>query len=96
MTKLIPLSEIPSAARTIEAAARNSFGSREKALACAAYRIEVASGCHSRPSFDPPVIGWTCTKQAAEALSSRRTYMPGGTSHCRVTYSYLPEMAEAV
>lgn len=89
MTKLIALSEIPAAARRTESAARKSYSSRDAALQAAEYRIEVAPGCHGRPSFDPPVLGWVCSRDAAVALSSRLTHMPGGTSHHRVAYSHV-------
>lgn len=87
MPKLYNLSDIPAAARKIESAARKQYPSRSAALDAATYRIEEAPGCHSQPYFDPPVLGWTITECAAEALSARLTHMPGGTSHHRITYT---------
>jgi len=83
MTKLIPLSEIPSHARAAERAARKSYPSRAAALDSAQNKLVVAPGCHSAPYFDPPVIGWTLTSAAAAAYAAQRTQMPDGSSHCR-------------
>lgn len=80
-TTLIPLADIPHSGRTIEAEARRRYANRKTALEEAQYRIEVAPGCHDRPHFDPPVVGWVVTRAAAVALCDRLTYMPGGTSH---------------
>jgi hypothetical protein len=84
MTKLIPLNEIPSKARKIESSLRRAAGSRERALEVSTYRIVTAPGCHSEPYFDPPVLSWVLSREAAEALSAQLTHMPGGTSHHRV------------
>lgn len=85
-TTLIPLANItPRSARTIEAEARRRYANREDALDAAQYRIDVAPGCHSRPYFDPPVVGWVLTRAAARALCDRPTHMPGGTSHHRMS-----------
>ena len=83
-TKLIPLSEIPTTtARRRESDARRRFASRDDALQAAEYRLVVAPGCHSRPYFDPPVIGWVCTEAAASAYAAQQTHMPGGSCHQR-------------
>lgn len=83
--KLIPLSEIPYSARATESTARAQCGSRDAALEEAQYHIVAAPGCHGRPYFDPPSVGWTITRQAAEAYTSQATRMPDGTSHRRAT-----------
>jgi hypothetical protein len=85
MTKLIPLKDVPVAARKIEAAERARLG--DGALEEASYRIEVAPGCHGKPHFDPPVLGWVCTRDAAEALAARLTRMPDHSTHRRTSYS---------
>lgn len=87
MANLYNLSDIPTAARKLESAARKQYPSRTAALDAATYRIEVAPGCHSRPHFDPPVLGWTITEGAAKALSERLTHMPDGSSHRMTTYT---------
>lgn len=84
MSKLIPLSSIPYAARAAEREARRAFATRVAALEAAQYRIVVAPGCHSRPYFDPPTVGWVCSREAAEALAAQQTRMPDGTSHSRL------------
>jgi hypothetical protein len=89
MTKLIPLSQIPYAARGYERTARAAYPTRSAALYAANYRIDVAPGCHSRPYFDPPVIGKVLTRAAAQAICGRLTYMPGNTSHQRATCDEL-------
>ena len=91
MTKLIPLRDIPSAARATEAAARRAHPTRAAALDAAQYRIDVAPGCHSRPYFDPPCVGWVVTRSAAEAYTAQLTHMPGGTSHRRACCDLLRE-----
>jgi hypothetical protein len=83
MTRLIPLTHIPRSVRAAESAARKSFESPAAALAAARYKLVVAPGCHSEPYFDPPVIGWTCTRAAAEAIAARVTYMPDRNHHRR-------------
>jgi hypothetical protein len=87
MNKLIPLSTIPVSARKAESEARAKLAA--EALEAASYRIEVAPGCHGRPHFDPPVLGWVCTREAAEALSARLTHMPDHSSHRRTSYSVI-------
>lgn len=52
---------------------------------------EDAPGCHSRPYWDPPMIGWVLTKDAAEALANVSTHMPGGTSHRRTVIWDRPD-----
>lgn len=83
-TSLIPLAQIPYAARAAERAARRAFATRAAALESARYELVSAPGCHSRPYFDPPSCGWVCTRVAADALAARQTHMPDGTSHCRL------------
>lgn len=90
LNKLIPLADIHLAARSVERDARKRIGNRAAALELAQYEIVVAPGCHSRPSFDPPRIGWVVSKAAAEALSARLTEMPDGTSHRRTAYVHHP------
>jgi len=82
MAKLIPLRNIPYRARRLESAARKVQGAG--ALEAASYRIDVAPGCHSRPYFDPPVVGWVCTREAATAIVAQTTKMPGNTTHRRM------------
>ena len=89
MSTLLPLASIPSAARAAERAARRAHRIKAEALEAAQYRIDVAPGCHSRPHFDPPVIGWVLTSEAAEAVTSRLTHMPGGASHRRACCEQL-------
>jgi hypothetical protein len=84
MSRLIPLADIPYAARATERAARRTYLTRAGALGAAAHRIVVAPGCHGRPHFDPPVVGWVCTRAAADALEARTTRMPDGTTHRRL------------
>jgi len=93
MNRLIPLSEIPYAARDVERKARLAFATRSDALAAARFRIVSAPGTHSRPYGDPPVIGWCCSEDAAVALSERMTRMPGGTCHAEFAYQ-LADVAE--
>jgi hypothetical protein len=83
MPKLIPLRDIPYTARRAESAARKAAGSRAQALESARGRIVVAPGCHSRPYFDPPVVGWTMTRRAGLAVASQLTRMPDGNHHRR-------------
>jgi hypothetical protein len=83
MTRLIPLTQLPRSVRAAERAARSSFESQAAALAAATYKLVVAPGCHSGPYFDPPVIGWTCTRAGAEAYAAQLTYMPDGNHHRR-------------
>jgi hypothetical protein len=85
MTRLIPLSQIPASARAAEAKARRAYATRALALEAAQVHIVSAPGCHSRPYFDPPTIGWVLTRAAGEALSRVQTHMPDHTSHCRMT-----------
>jgi len=89
MSTLIPLAHIPHHARDAERAARREHTNRSEALEAAEYRIDVAPGCHSRPYFDPPVVGWVLTREAAEAVTARMTYMPDGTCHRRTSCSQL-------
>lgn len=86
-SKLVPLSNIPYAARSAESAARKAYRTRREAWGSAKYRLEVAPGCHSRPYFDPPVVGWVLTKAAALAVSALETRMPDGTTHRRIRCS---------
>jgi hypothetical protein len=83
-TRLIPLADIPHAARAAERHARAAYTSRAAALEAAQYRLDVAPGCHGRPYFDPPVIGWCVSRAAAAAMVEQVTHMPGGTCHRRV------------
>lgn len=89
-TTLIPLSEIPGKARDAERAWRKRFDSRSNALTAAEFKIVSAPGCHSRPYFDPPVIGWIGTVTAAEAYCGQLTHMPDGNSHYRARFEYTP------
>lgn len=91
MSKLIPISDIPCSARKLESRARKAAGSRSTALEVAQYEIVVAPGCHGRPNDDPPRVGWVLTRDAAEALASRQTHMPDGTSHSRLRYQLHSE-----
>jgi len=84
MTRLIPLADIPYIARDAERRARRAHATRAAALEAAQYRLVGAPGCHGRPDFDPPVIGWVCSRSAAEALEARPTHMPDGTTHRRL------------
>lgn len=84
MTDLIPLRNIPHAAREVEATERRKFATRDDALEAADLAIVLAPGCHNKPTA--PVIGWVLTLAAAEALAARVTQMPGGTSHRRLQY----------
>lgn len=84
MNKLIPLTQIPYAARAEEAKARATWPTRAMALDAATLQIVMAPGCYGGP--DAPTIGWVLTREAAEALAAMRTYMPGGTSHRRLTW----------
>jgi hypothetical protein len=88
MARLIPLADIPYSARARERQARKAYGSRAAALAGAQFEIVSAPGCHSRPSFDPPSIGWVCSRVTAEALAARLTHMPDGTSHRRLAFEF--------
>lgn len=84
MTRLIPLNQIPYTARAAESAARRQYTTRASALEAAQHRIVSAPGCHGRPYFDPPVIGWVLTIGAAEAVAAQVTRMPDGTCHRRL------------
>jgi len=87
MSSLIALKNIPTTtARRMESTARREHASRAAALEASSYQIVSAPGCHGRPPNDPPVIGWVCTREAAEAISSQETRMPGGTSHRRIAF----------
>lgn len=81
MPNLIPLRDIPARARPAESAARRRYQTRAAALDAATWRLVSAPGCHSRPADDPPVVGWTLTRAAAESVAERVIRMPGGTSH---------------
>lgn len=81
MSRLVPLADIPAVARSAERTARAAFSSRAAALAAAKYEIVQAPGAHSRPSFDPPSVGWVVTRAAADAVAAELVRMPGGTSH---------------
>jgi len=95
MAKLIPLADIPTtSARNAERSARKQYASRAAALEAAQYRIDVAPGCHSRPYFDPPVIGWLCSRAAAVAYTAQLTHMPGNTSHHRAACDQLRSEAD--
>lgn len=87
MAGLIPLKDIPHSARAAESAQRKVWG--DEALDLARYKIVTAPGCHGRPYFDPPVLGWVCTQEAAEALKARLTHMPDHSSHHRVSYIFV-------
>ena len=80
----IRLGDIPGAARAEERAARlraidlaGQDGAEEPP-----YEIVLAPGCHGEPW--PPTVGWVWTRAAAQALASRKTHMPDGSSHCRL------------
>lgn len=88
MPRLIPLADIPYRARARERQARKAYGSRAAALAGAQFAIVSAPGCHSRPSFDPPTIGWVCSRGAAEALAAQRIHMPDHTSHHSLSFEF--------
>jgi hypothetical protein len=82
MTKLIPLSAIPTAsARRVEREARAAYASRAAALEAAQFELVVAPGCHGKAH--PPSIGWCVSQTGAEAFAAEVTHMPGGTSHRR-------------
>jgi hypothetical protein len=88
MTHLIPLRSIPTTtARRAESNARSQYATRSAALDAASYRVEQAPGTHSRPDWDPPVVGWVVSLEAAEALAGELTRMPGGTYHRSLAYS---------
>jgi len=89
MNNLIPLASIPLPARRVECATRKAYSSCSAARAAAQYRIDVAPGCHSRPSFDPPVLGWVLTRDAAVAITEQLTRMLDGTSHRRTSCEQL-------
>lgn len=91
MPKLITLANIPYSARKGEATARRKYSSRQVALNAAQWSMAVAPGCHSRSYWDPPMIGWVLTKDAAEALANVSTHMPGGTSHHRAVIWDRPD-----
>lgn len=111
MSRLIPLSDIPYSGRAAEREARRRIagqhcqygvwmgtkrrGWQSDALRAAEYEIVMAPGCHSRPYFDPPTVGWVLTASAASALASRVTHMPGGTSHRRLAYSHHASAGES-
>lgn len=83
MARLIPLSDIPYAARLAEAAARRELGA--DALGSAHYRVEEAPGCYA--GAFPATLGWTVTEAAAAALASCTVTMPGGAG--RHTYRVI-------
>lgn len=85
MARLIPLSQIPAHARAEERAARKAYPTRRDALQAATVRIVSAPGCHGRPYFDPPTIGWVLTVNAGKALSEVWTHLPG-SSHRSLDY----------
>ncbi len=90
MAKLIPLKSIPTTtARRAEAEARRGYASRRSMLSAARHKLVVAPGCHSGPSFDPPVIGWCLTAAAAAAYAAQLTRMPDGKSHRRAMHEAL-------
>jgi hypothetical protein len=85
--KLLPLAQIPTTtARNVERKARATFASRSEALEAATHEIVVAPGCHSRPYFDPPRVGWCLTQEAADAVVAQVTVMPDGNHHRRMTW----------
>jgi hypothetical protein len=80
--KLIPLRDIPSSrARETEAIARRKHSTRKEALQAARWRLVSSPGCHSHPYWDPPCEGLVLTQEAAKAIESKYTHMPGGTVH---------------
>jgi len=79
MAKLLPLDQIPYAARAGESAARKAFATRDAAAQAAKYEIVDAEGCYS--GAHPHSYGWVVTQAAAEAVSDELTHMPGNTSH---------------
>lgn len=86
MSKLIPLRDIPSAARASEGAARRALrASGTDALAAARYEIHDANGCYG--GAYPTTRGWTVTEAAAEALAAEVVRMPGGSVHHDLAYS---------
>lgn len=68
MKKLIPIGNIPLRAREMEILTRRAYPSREAAQADAAYCV-TADPDDDRA--DAPVIGWVCTRAAAEAVRAR-------------------------
>lgn len=78
-TKLIPLSDIPYAARNAEAAERARWPTRAMALDAATYEIIAAEGCYS--GAFAPTRGWVLTERAAEAVAGMVVNMPGGSCH---------------
>jgi hypothetical protein len=68
MTKLLPLSKIPRAAREIEANARRCYRTRAAALKVTDYLIDVVPVCRPRPGSSTPAIGRVITPQAAKAV----------------------------
>ena len=81
--RLIPLKDIPYAARESEAAARREIRAKGlDPLAESDVEIVLAPGCHGEPF--PPTVGWVVTPEAGLALAARRTHMPDGSSHCRL------------
>lgn len=85
MANLIPLSQIPHRARESEAKERAKWPARAMALDAATYEIVLAEGCYS--GAYAPTIGYVLTRDAAQALSERMTYMPGGSCHRRLRYA---------
>jgi hypothetical protein len=79
--KLIPLRDIPSSQRRIEAIARRKHSTRKEALQAARWRLVSAPGCHNQPYWDPPCEGLVLTQEAARAIAAEYTHMPGGTVH---------------
>lgn len=85
-TKLIPLSEVPYAARNAERAARQRIRVEgDDPLAVSRYEIHDAEGCYS--GAQAPTRGWVVTEAAACAITDRVVRMPGGTRHHDLAYS---------
>lgn len=72
-------------ARPRRASAR-SGSTRAIALDAATYEIVLAPGCYGGP--DAPTVGWVLTREAADALASIVTRMPGGSSHQRLRWEH--------
>lgn len=84
MAKLINLGDLPYRVRSAEAAERAKWPTRAMALDAATYEIVMAQGCYG--GAYAPTIGFVLTREAADALAERLTYLPGGTCHHRLSY----------
>lgn len=90
MSGLIPLRDIPPAARSGERLARAMHSTELAALTAAEWRIESAPGCYgASPAGNAPVIGWVVTRGAAQALATRETVMRDGGRHRRLQCRHI-------